>query len=54
MVTVGEVRRVVRRLWAPSRAMAFRASFRLVGGCKRRVLEGGRGLGSVVVRCARS
>lgn len=27
MFVVGEVRRVVRRLWAPSRAMDLRVSF---------------------------
>ena len=49
-VMVVVVRRVERRDWAPSRAMVWRWASRSGLGSDVRVLEGGRGLGSVAVR----
>ena len=44
------VRRVLRRDWAPSRAMDFKVSLRVGKGWERRVVVRGRGFGSVAVR----
>lgn len=54
IVTVGEVKSVVSKVCAPSRAICFKVSFLCERDCEIREDEDGSGFGSVVQRCARS